>query len=92
MIEFNSEKEILDYSRFCAIEQALKEAGERSSGGVVAAAVTNQNHVWVLCRHGGYTFDSIAYPELRAGDVVGVIFCFVLTQRRYWELPFPMSQ
>lgn len=71
------EKEILEYSRCCAVEAALKEAGERTSGGVVAAAVTNQNHVWVLCRQ-DYPRDSIAYPEMRAGDVVGVIFCFVL--------------
>lgn len=80
MIAFNSEKEILEYSRFCAIERALEEAGERTTGGVVASAVTPQNHVWVVCRHGGYSFDSIAYPELRAGDVVGVIFCFILNQ------------
>ena len=85
MIEFNSEKEILDYSRFCAIERALKEAGERTTGGVVASAVTPNHHVWVVCRHGGQPFDSIAYPELRAGDVVGVIFCFVLQMNRAWD-------
>ena len=86
MITFNSEKEILDYSRFCAIEKALKEAGERTSGGVVASAVTPLDHVWVVCRHGGFSFDSIAHEqELRAGEVVGVIFCFRLNLNRAWD-------
>lgn len=75
---FKSRKDILEYSRCCAVEAAL--TGERSRG-LVAAAVTPQNHVWLVCQH-RYTHDGVAFPEVRAGDCVGVILCYKLLRAK----------